>query len=521
MVKAKYYLGIAVVAIAAFFGISRNTEAKDSNGDYVVIVDAGHGGIDGGAASFGKNEDVLNWNIACALKAELETYAGVRVYFTRGSAEWNTNTARGRMGKMLSADLIVSCHNNSSTDNSVRGVSVYGTIAPQFKSKMQTLASSVCEKIAALGITNRGYMCRPDDVDPSVDYYTVLAEAAKCNIPGIIIEHVFLSNSQDSAWINTNENQIKCGVSDATAIASYLGLSKRGVAPGESIVLHRTYSAHIVNGGDSFTSSNNKVAYVNSQGIITAVGTGSAEIKCNGKVIKVTVPEVKMMGIAAGLNPTFYEGDSVKAFDKSKIIVKAVYSDGSVKQITSGYTVGSITKVSEAYAYDIPIKYNGFSCNLRLYNNGAYGSYSDNHAVNGTNADILKYPVVYNGINTGIAIKTGNGMNVTVPAIAVEQTPTEAPAPAPTETPTEAPTETPAATEAVTTEAETSSQSEAEVTMGTSEMETKVLSEEKKDNKSDNKVKIYVLIAAIILMVGIIVTLFLLIKNRKSGGEDE
>ena len=86
MVKAKYYLGIAVVAIAAFFGISRNTEAKDSNGDYVVIVDAGHGGIDGGAASFGKNEDVLNWNIACALKAELETYAGVRVYFTRGSA---------------------------------------------------------------------------------------------------------------------------------------------------------------------------------------------------------------------------------------------------------------------------------------------------------------------------------------------------------------------------------------------------------------------------------------------------
>ena len=47
------------------------------------------------------------------------------------------------------------------------------------------------------------------------------------------------------------------------------------------------------------------------------------------------------------------------------------------------------------------------------------------------------------------------------------------------------------------------------------------LSEETKDNKSDNKVKIYVLIAAIILMVGIIVTLFLLIKNRKSRGEDE
>lgn len=61
--------------------------ARDKDGDLVVIIDPGHGGRDGGAVQNGLTEKELNWNIATALKAELETYEGVKVYLTKGYAE--------------------------------------------------------------------------------------------------------------------------------------------------------------------------------------------------------------------------------------------------------------------------------------------------------------------------------------------------------------------------------------------------------------------------------------------------
>lgn len=478
-------VGICITAAFAFQAYGR-----DQNGDIVIIVDPGHGGNDGGSASSYDKESDLNWRIAMALKAELQTYEGVRVYLTRGSAEWNSNTARGRMGAELGADLFVSVHNNSSASGTASGVEVYGTVNAGYKDQIRTLCDMVAKRVSALGLANGGYRARPSTDDPSVDFYTMLDEAVKCNIPGLIIEHCYLSNASDAAFINSTENQIKCGIADATAIAEYYGLSKRGVAAGGEITLIRTYSACMTGASGTYSSSDESVAYVSPEGVITAVGEGSAVITCTDadgekKSVTVKVPAVAMTGIAAGINPTFYSDPSAAAaYNQSTVMVKAIYNDGHVEQLSGGFALGAFPS-SENGIFDVPVSYNGFNCPLRIYGIGGYlGNYNvNNYKVIGTNADILLFPPVYNGINTGIKITTGGSMQASAPVV----TPTEPPAPPvetpapsaeppvqqPEETTSQIPEPTEALTEAVTTSAETAGNTEEATTPYESEAQTK------------------------------------------------
>lgn len=432
------FLCALITIAAASLAEIKPVGAKDSDGDIVVIIDPGHGGKDGGATSAYDKESDLNWDIAMALKAELETYNGVKVYLTKGSAEWFSNTGRGRMGAQLGADLFVSVHNNSGQTTEANGVEVYGTVNAAYKSQMQTLSEKVLAHVSALGLNNRGYKTRTSSNDASRDYYTMLDEAVKCGIPGIIIEHCYLGNPHDAEFIHNADNRVKCGIADATAIAEYFGLSKRGVHAGSTITLTRTYSAQML--GDvkgTYTSSDSSVAYVSEAGIITAVGKGSAVITCTGadgrsESVTVNVPEVKNIAIAAGINPTFMDAGNVASYNKDTVMVKAIYSDGSVTQVTDGCTFGALTDSGDG-AFDVSVSYNGLSCMLRMYGTGAAGSYgSDNYKVTGTNADILRYPAVYNGINTGISIISGNGQSqtggndVTIPETSTATKPADA-----------------------------------------------------------------------------------------------
>ncbi len=431
----KVFLGI-IIGICAAVSVSFCAYGRDGNGDIVIVVDPGHGGNDGGSESQYDKESELNWQIAQALKAELQTYEGVKVYLTRGSAEWNSNTARGRLGAQVGADLFVSVHNNSSTSGSANGVEVYGTVNASYKAEVQKICEKIAARVSALGLTNRGYRARPSTDDPSADFYTMLDEAVKCGIPGLIIEHCYLSNPSDAAFINSRENRIKCGIADATAIAEYYGLSKRGVAAGSEITLVRTYSACMTGiSGGSYSSSDTSVAYVSPEGVITAVGEGTAVITCTGVdgtsgSVTVRVPAVVMTGLAAGINPTFYSDPAAAAaYDKNTVMVKAIFSDGHVEQLSGGFTLGDFP-ASDDGIFDVQVSYGGLSCPLRIYGVGGYlGNYNaNNYKVIGTNEDILLFPPVYNGINTGIRITTGGSMQAGAPVV-VPPPPVEEPDP--------------------------------------------------------------------------------------------
>ena len=432
-------------AVALWQCIEDDVYAKDKDGDYVIVIDPGHGGSDAGAVSSitGDKEKDLNWNIAVALKAELQTYSGVKVYLTRGSAEFQSNVGRAGVGREMGADYLISIHNNSSTSQSPSGVVCYGTVVPQYKETAKKMAVAISAEVNKLGIKlySGGYATRGSSYSSTADFYTFLGEASRCGIPSIIIEHCYISNPSDAAFVHKLENQYKMGAADATGIAKTLGLTKRGVQPGSSIALTRTYSAYIMDSeGATFKSSDESVVKVRKDGLITAAKAGTAVVTVSkggvDKTVSVTVPEVKMVGLSAGLIQKCYLSQAeAYAYDRNLTIVKAIYSDGSAVQV-DGYSEGNLylgTPYDEGNGHVMtpvcrPISYNGFNATLKFYYYSEKGQVSTStatRALSGTNKDIFLMPGSYTGITDSGNVEPPAERPTEKPIETVEETPGE------------------------------------------------------------------------------------------------
>lgn len=411
--KVVYILSLVIVLAAALAcaagAYGENVYAKDGNGDIVIVIDPGHGGYDGGAisASTGDRESDLNWNIAKYMKAELETYAGVRVYVTRANNEWNSNTGRAQFGKAVGADAIISIHNNSASSESASGYVAYGSVAKDYVEVTKNLCLNMARyaQAAGLNLYSNGYLARSSTDDAGVDFYTVIDEGITAGIPTIIVEHCFLSNSSNAAFIHETANQKKAGAADATAVAEFFGLSKRTVSDGQNVALDRSYSAYFIpanqkDGQISFTTSDENVAHVRSDGLITAVNAGTATITYTYQdgtsgSCTFTTKEVTQVGVAAGINPTVYHtSEQVAAIDKSKIMVKAIYSDGTCRQQSSGYVIGDIDSNKAGRQY-ISVSHNGFSSTFSIILDASRyaGNYQEYlYQVHGDYSDIFTLP---------------------------------------------------------------------------------------------------------------------------------
>lgn len=521
LIKSIIYFAILAVCII----LPKQVSARDADGDLVVIIDPGHGGRDGGAVPNGIKEKDVNWNIAVSFKAELQTYEGVKVYLTKGFGEWNSNTGRGRFGKILGADVFISCHNNSGANADARGAMVFGTVNSQYSEQMKNLGNIILRNLSELGIPNSGYRQRGSTDNPAVDFYTALDEATKSGIPSMIIEHCYLSNASDSAFISNIDNQYRCGVADAKAVAEYYGLKKRTVNVGSSVNLIRTYSAQF-NGTGTFKSSDENVVYVSSTGLMTAKAEGNATITCvaadgTESQISVTVPKVVQIGVAAGINPTFFDSQaSAEKYERETVMVKAIYSDGSAAQV-NGATFGEmIPSSTEKGAIDIPVSYGGYSNYLRIYNYGMAGSYQkDNYKPLEANKDILIIPVTYEKPvvpETVAPTEPPSTVAPTTEAPTTEVPTTEVPT---TEAPTtEVPTIEVPTTEVPTIEAPTTEDLKETDDAGSEETTENITTTDSDDEEyaGIKAIKILVIVLIAICLVGIVICSLVMYKSKKS-----
>ena len=218
-----------------------------SNGTVTVVLDPGHDGSHGGTNDNGVAESLVNLKIAQYCKEELSKYHGVTVYMTRdsqncpyggGSVNAATcNEKRVAYAKSVGANVYVSIHNNWTSSSSASGVEIYypnQNYKPSISQSGQELASHILNQLVALGLKNRGTKVRTcvDHEEKyqyadgtQADYYAVIRNCKKEDIPAIIIEHAFISNASDVANFLSNDTQLqKLGVADATGIAQYFGL---------------------------------------------------------------------------------------------------------------------------------------------------------------------------------------------------------------------------------------------------------------------------------------------------------
>ena len=182
----------------------------------VIALDAGHGGSDSGAQGNGKSEADLTWKIVSACKTKLENY-GFKVILAREqSGSYGSNDFLYRVQRCVKqgAQAYISFHINSGS-SAAHGAEVYSPTVngADYTQVSYELAQKVQNNLVALGLTNRGVFQMQVG-----DEFAVIRCAREAGIPGILIEHGFISNWGDANKYFSDAGCKRLGEADADAI---------------------------------------------------------------------------------------------------------------------------------------------------------------------------------------------------------------------------------------------------------------------------------------------------------------
>ena len=215
-------------------------KAGDKAGTFTVVLDPGHGGMDGGAEytfSDGTKfvESQLTLKIANYVKEALAAYPEIQVYMTRtGDTYLPDLEERVAIGVEKNADIFVSLHLNSADSEKAHGVEILVPRTGRYNNDVaedaNQLASNILDNLVALGLYNRGLKYKdsangtkyPDG--SKADYYGIIRNCMEQGLPGVIVEHAFLSGTEDKKFLDSEEDLKKLGQADAKGIAQYFNL---------------------------------------------------------------------------------------------------------------------------------------------------------------------------------------------------------------------------------------------------------------------------------------------------------
>lgn len=221
--KKQLFIAVLCIVLCAAFALGgagiAKAKASSPAYEYVVVIDPGHGGQDGGVT--GKNgykESDFNLAMAKELSAMLDA-AGYGVVMTRTDenglySDSDSNKKQADMAArkkiILDADpdFIVSIHANKFPGDSRRGAQVF---FDEFNDEGKALAESIQKN---LNVLNSKHVGKTYDALQG-DYYMLKC----CSKPSVIVECGFLSNADDEALLSDEEYRRRL------AFAVYSGLT--------------------------------------------------------------------------------------------------------------------------------------------------------------------------------------------------------------------------------------------------------------------------------------------------------
>ena len=213
---------IGLFTLSAFsFAAAATATAKTPKAKFTVVLDAGHGGIDGGVTGITTNvkESDLNLEIVYALKKRLEKF-GFNVVLTRNSKAGLYGSSVNGFKKRdmqkrreiingCNADAFVSVHLNYYSSPTRRGAQAF------FKADNESsraLADCLQQSVNPLSGQPRELFALQGD-------YYVLNESEP---PAALVECGFLSNEEDEKLLVTSEYQAEIAQKLAVGIYKFL-----------------------------------------------------------------------------------------------------------------------------------------------------------------------------------------------------------------------------------------------------------------------------------------------------------
>ncbi len=187
--------------------------------NYIVCLDAGHGGSDPGAC-YGKlieKDIVLITTLSCR---NVLTEHGVQVLLTRSTDTYVGLSRRAQIANKAKAIYFVSIHCNAGKGD--RGE----VISSIYRGKGLSLSNNIAKEMKVIGQdTVKEYNKKGTG---GTDYYAVIRET---NMDAVIVECAFLDNTTDNQIIDTIKEQEAFGVAIAKGILAQLGIPYKGKTP--------------------------------------------------------------------------------------------------------------------------------------------------------------------------------------------------------------------------------------------------------------------------------------------------
>lgn len=208
------------LSLIIYIQLKLNKDVSNITKDIVIVVDAGHGGIDGGA--IGRNgtiEKNINLEIAKKLKGYIESHGDICIMIREiDEGLYSYETKKGRKAEDLKnrkqiikenqADIFISIHLNYFPDSRYYGAQ---TFYPANDLESEKLAKFIQTQLIKILDRNNNRVAKPSDT------YYILKDNG---IPSIIVECGFLSNPEEEYLLNQEEYQNKiawaiyCGILD-------------------------------------------------------------------------------------------------------------------------------------------------------------------------------------------------------------------------------------------------------------------------------------------------------------------
>jgi N-acetylmuramoyl-L-alanine amidase len=176
---------------------------------YKVVIDAGHGGSDPGAASVSsRREKEFTLSVANKVYELLKQVASIRTYMTRTDDTYPTLEERVALANSVQADLFVSIHGNSYKPT-ISGTETY------YEREESRAFAEVMHRhlIAATGLPDR--RVRREN-------FKVVRDTT---MPAVLLEVGYLSNAHDEALMFSEPFQDKVAAAIAAGIKEQLGIA--------------------------------------------------------------------------------------------------------------------------------------------------------------------------------------------------------------------------------------------------------------------------------------------------------
>ena len=220
-----YVLSLTLLAAFAIRGLAEAvTVSAGAEPAALVILDAGHGGPDGGSVSqHGTEESEINLSVTLRTDAILG-FLGEQTILTRDSdADLSSEDAKTISQKKISdirnrtamvnahpEALLVSIHQNTYPDPACHGAKVfYNRIG-----RSQALAELLSENLYSELDPSSNRAVKP--IAP--DIYLM----NHVDVPGVLVECGFLTNAEEESRLTSAEYQMKLAVILAGSIVNYL-----------------------------------------------------------------------------------------------------------------------------------------------------------------------------------------------------------------------------------------------------------------------------------------------------------